>query len=108
MSEANLGPITTGTTIYELDDISVATDSGWREIEVLRVEALKVDFMAGKYGTGNFCKPSVCISGSSPESHDLELRSDLDGGVRLDNGKSTIKTLKDLKVALNFTSCLIR
>ena len=86
----------------------MATDSGWRPIENLRVEALKVDFMGNKYGTGNFCKPSVCISGSSPESHDLELRSDLDGGVRLDNGKSTIKALKDLKVALNFTSCLIR
>ena len=108
MSEANLGPTTTGTSTYDLDDISVATDSGWREIELLRVEALTVDFMAGKYGTGNFCKPSVIISGSSPENHDTELRSDLDGCVRLDNGKSTIKTLKDLKVALHFTSCLIR
>ena len=105
VSEVNLGPVTTGTRIYPLEDLSVAQDSGWRDLQDVRVEALKVDFKDNKYGTGNFCKPSVIISSSSPAEHDEEVKSDIDGLVKLDNGKSTIQTLKHLKVALNFMSC---
>jgi len=105
VSEVNLGPITTGTHIYPLEDLSVAQDSGWRDLQVGRVEALKVDFKDNKYGTCNFSKPSVVISSSSPEGHDEEIKSDIDGLTRLDNGKSTIQALKELKVALNFLSC---
>jgi hypothetical protein len=35
------------------------------------------------------------------------VKSDIDGLTRLDNGKCTIKALRDLKVALNFMSCPI-
>jgi hypothetical protein len=90
-----------------VDDLSVAADSGWHELDGVRVDALKVDFRNGKYGTGNFSKPSVQISSSSPEGNDEEVKSDIDGLTRLDNGKSTIKALRDLKVALNFMSCPI-
>lgn len=107
VSEVNLGPVTTGIKTYPVEELSVAQDSGWREREDTRVEALKVDFKANKYGTGNFAKPSVHISSSSPEGRDEEVMSDQDGLVKLDNGKSTIKALRDLKVALNFMSCPI-
>jgi len=107
ISQVNLGPITTGIESYPVDDLSMATDSGWRELDDVRVDALKVDFRNGKYGTGNFSKPSVQISSSSPEGNDEEVKSDIDGLTRLDNGKSTIKALRDLKVALNFMSCPI-
>ena len=62
------------------------------------MEALKVDFKAGKYGTDNMAKPSVLISSSSPDGNDEEMKSDIDGLIRLDNGKSTIQTLKELKL----------
>ena len=103
----NLGPITTGTKTYDLSDLSLAGDSSWRELDEARVKALKVDFKACKYGTGNFAKPSVVINSSSAEGHDEEKLSDIDGQIMLDNGKSTIYSLWDLKVALNFTSCPI-
>jgi len=106
-TEVNLGPVTTGVETYPLGELSVAQDSGWRDLEVVRVDALKVDFKANKYGTGNFSKPSVLISSSSPEGSDEEVKSDQDGLTKLDNGKSTIKALKDLKVVLNFMSCPI-
>ena len=107
VSEVNLGPVTTGVEIYPLLELSLATDSGWRERDDVRVEALKIDFKANKYGTGNFAKPSVIISSTSPEGKDEELISDIDGKVKMDNGKSTISALKALKVALNFMSCPI-
>ena len=107
VSEVNLGPITTGIESYPLEELSVAQDSSWREYDKVRVDALKIDFKAGKYGVGNFSKPSVLISSSSPEGNNEEAKSDVDGLVKLDNGKSTIIALKDLKVALNFTSCPI-
>ena len=88
-----------------MDEISTAQDSSWREIQQPRVDALKLDFKAGKYGTDNLAKPSVLISSSSPEGNDEEMKSDIDGLIKLDNGKSTIQTLKELKVALNFMSC---
>ena len=69
------------------------------------MDALKLDFKAGKYGTDNLAKPSALISSSSPEGNDEEMKSDIDGLIKLDNGKSTIQTLKELKVALNFMSC---
>ena len=107
VSEVNLGPVTTGIVIYPLGELSVAQDSSWRGFDEVRVDALKVDFKAGKYGVGNFSKPSVLISACSPEGKDEAVISDIDGLVKLDNGKSTIKALKDMKVAINFTSCPI-
>ena len=107
VSEVNMGPVSTGIKWYLLGDLSVASDSGWREADDDRVDAHKGDFRACKYGTGNYGKPSVHISSSSPEGKDEEMMSDIDGLVKLDNGKSTIKALKDLKVALNCMSCPI-
>ena len=107
MCEVNLGPVTTGTQTYSLDDLSVAQDSGWRDFDEARVESLKVDYKACKYGTGNYGKPSVVINTSSAEGRDEEKISDIDGLAVLDNGKSDIQALKHLKVALNFTSCPI-
>lgn len=108
LSEVNLGPVTTGTKTYPLVDFSRASDNGWRPLQEVRVEALKKDFKANKYGTGNFSKPSVVISSSSAGGADEEMVSDIDGGVLLDNGQSTIKALLELKVALQSTSCLIK
>ena len=105
MSEVNQGPISTGVDIFELDDLSVATDSGWRELEEARVAALKQDFKENKYGTGNFSKPTVIVSASSPEGHDELLKSAIDGNILLDNGVATIQTLKELKVVPNLTGC---
>jgi len=107
VGEVNLGPVSTGIVWYLLGDLSVASDSGWREADDDRVDAHKSDFRACKYGTANYGKPSVHISSSSPEGKDEEMMSDIDGLVKLDNGKSTIKALKDLKVALNCMSCPI-
>ena len=107
VSEVNFGPVTTGIVIYPLDELSVANDSSWRAFDKVRVDALKIDFKAGKYGVGNFSKPSVLMSSSNKEGNDEEAKSDVDGLMKLDNGKSTIIALKDLKVALNFTSCPI-
>ena len=107
VSEVNLGPVTTGIVIFPLGELSVAKDSSWREKDQMRVDALKIDFKDGKYGVGNFSKPSVLISTTSPEGNDEAVKSDVDGLVRLDNGKSTIIALKEMQVALNFTSCPI-
>ena len=90
-----------------MGDLSLASDSGWRAVDVERKESLKKDFKDNKYGTGNFSKPSVVISSSSAEGKDEEKLSDIDGKGVLDNGKSTIGALRDLKAALNFTSCPI-
>ena len=41
------------------------------------------------------------------EGNDEEVKFDVDGPVKLNNGMATIMALKALQVALNFTSCLI-
>jgi len=99
----NLGPTTTGTEVYAVDEISVAADSGFRKADEHRVSCLLEDFKGLKYGTGNFCKPSVQESSTTED----KVISAVDGLVVLDNGKSTITALRRLKAALNAMSCLI-
>ena len=105
MREVNQGPVTVGTKVYSLPALSVAADGGWREEDQVHVEALKLDFKARKYGAANFAKPSVEIATTTKEGVHEERVSELDGLVALDNGKSTIKVLKELKVVLNFMRC---
>jgi hypothetical protein len=92
-----------GCQVYTMDDISMASDSGWRGKDEMRTASLVEDVQAGKYGAGNFCSPSLLMSSTTDEP----ILSSLDGKAVLDNGKSTISALMRLKATLNFTSCPI-
>ena len=48
-----------GTTRIKLDDISLSEESGWRDLDPIRVKELVSSFLSGEYMQGIFAKPSV-------------------------------------------------
>lgn len=86
----NLAPETIDTKIISLDDISIAEDSGWRELDAERVTELVDSFRKGEYGHGILTIPSVL------SFQDVLKKSSTDGRLLLNNGKSTVAALKKL------------
>jgi len=85
-----------GSKVYNISDLSIATDSGWRGVDKHRIGLLIEDFKDGKYGTNVLGKPSTVVK-PAPDNKFEEVTSLLDGKFLLDNGKSTISALRKLK-----------
>ena len=75
-----------------LDELSIAEDSGWRELDSERVAELADLFRAGDYGATTLAAPSVLFG-----ENQQYLQSQVDGRIRLNNGLSTIAALKLLE-----------
>jgi hypothetical protein len=88
---ADQSPSVIDTRRFKLDDLSVGTDSGWREYDADRIEELVTAFKAGDYGATTLAIPSVLAT----PGHDLQTSRE-DGRYRLNNGKSTVAALKML------------
>ena len=77
----------------KLDELSVAEDSGWRDLDTERVAELADLFRAGDYGATTLAAPSVFFG-----ENGKYLQSKEDGRIRLNNGLSTIAALKLLEI----------
>ncbi len=75
----------------KLDDISIAEDSGWRELDEERIQELTVAFKNGEFGQTTLGCASV-----TADQQDKLKTSRHDGRYRLSNGKSTVAALQAL------------
>ena len=78
--------------VFDVNDLSCAADSGWRELCEHRVAELTQLFKQGDFGQTTLSAPSALCG---PDKQPLE--STVDGKIRLNNGKSTIAALQKLK-----------
>ena len=83
--------------VFDVDDLSCAFDSGWRELDEQRVAELTQAFKQGDFGQTTLSAPTA-LGGRKKDSEEMKLlESSVDGKYRLNNGKSTIAALQQLK-----------
>ena len=89
-----LGPMTVDTVRLPVLDISIAADSGWRELDQEDVDRLTRLFREGDYGVGILTIPSVQVDFQKKMKESVA-----DGRALLNNGKSTVAALQQLAKA---------
>ncbi|CAJ1344113.1 unnamed protein product [Effrenium voratum] len=82
-----IAPEITETKRFALEELSVESDSGWRDTDAAHIEELEALFLRGEYGFNVQGIPQVLKKGVSA----------VDGGMLLADGKAVIHVLKKLK-----------
>ena len=84
------GPQFLTSTVVKLCEISVANDSGWRDIDDARVQELEAVILDGSYGATSLAGPSLLAEDGKP------MHSTTDGGYILNNGKQIAHALQHI------------
>ena len=79
-----------GTETVALDSLSIAEDSGWRQLDEERVKELEAAFLEGGYGSTTLAGPSIVYDQGNPLVAS-------DGGSVIYNGKHCIAALKRVR-----------
>ena len=80
-----------GTERIPLEEISVADDSGWRELAQGHVAELRATILNGDYGSTTLAKPSLLV-----DQADKIVLSGVDGCYVINNGKHFVAALQQL------------
>ncbi len=76
------------TQVQKVSEISVAVDSGWRDVDEERVTELENIILDGSYGSTSLAAPTLIAENGRV------LVSTVDGGLCLNNGKQMIAALR--------------
>ena len=76
--------------LLDVDDISIADDSSWRDLDAADCELIEADLRDAKYGQTQLAPPSIVTVGRAEQVAS-------DGLLRLNNGKKMIFVMQKLK-----------